>query len=258
MRINYDQVAEHFDQGRMLLESNAQLWAGVFGEHLRLKQDSYVLDIGCGTGRFAVTIVQYHACQVVGVDPSPGMLERARGKCPNQARWLLGRAEAVPFADGTFDACLASQVVHHFENKQQALCELYRVLRPGGRLGIRYSSHAQLSTFLDYRFFPSALSIDLARVPDLPVLREMLRNAGFDRIEEHIVYQQFFTSASDYIHKLQHQYASVLRLIPREEYLQGLERASRFLSDHELRPEDQYADISFIVGIKQAYSASSI
>ncbi len=250
MRVNYDQLAEHFDQGRRLLENGARLWANVFGEHLRLKRDARVLDIGCGTGRFATTIVQYHQCEVVGVDPSPGMLERAGGKCPNHAQWLLGRAEAIPLADGIFDAGLASQVVHHFENKQQAFDELYRVLRPGGRLGIRYSSHAQLSSFLDYRFFPSALSIDLARVPDLPVLKELLWNAGFCRIEEHVIYQQFFTSAGDYMHKLQHQYSSVLALIPREEYLQGLERAGRFLSDHELRPEEQFAPISFIVAIK--------
>ena len=250
MQVDYEQLADHFEASRTLRQDTARLWSDVLGEYLQLNSGSRVLDIGCGTGRFAIVLARDYRCRVLGLDPSPAMLARARSKCPGQVHWLLGRAEELPLAGGAFDVCLASQVLHHFEDRPRAFCEIARVLRPGGRLGIRYVSHAQLSSFLDYRFFPSALSIDLARVPDPVTLSNMLRAAGFGRVQEYTVRQQFCTSADDYLIKLQHQYSSVLTLIPRYEYLQGMEQAGQYLAQHGLPPDEQYAELSLVVGIK--------
>jgi len=226
------------------------LWLSLFKQHLEPETTSRVLDIGCGTGRFSVLIARQFRCAVVGIDPSPTMLAKAKAKCPNEIEWLLARAEAMPFSDNAFDVCLASQVIHHFQDKHQAFVEMYRVLRCGGRLGIRYSSHAQLQTILDYRFFPSALLIDLQRVPDIQAVIDLVRTVGFSVVKEHLVRQQLFESADDYLEKLRNRYASVLSLISEEEYRKGLEAATRYFAKSPLKERDKYAEITLLVGTK--------
>jgi ubiquinone/menaquinone biosynthesis C-methylase UbiE len=249
-RVNYELLAAQYDPGRALSEANEELWLKVFEQQLGLNRASRVLDVGCGTGRFSIAIARHFQCPVVGIDPSPSMLAIAKQKSPNQIVWLLGRAEEIPFSNDSFDACLASQVVHHFQDRQRAFNEIYRVLHESGRVGIRYSSHAQLSAFLDYRFFPSALHRDFNRVPDLPIVRELMSKAGFRTIEERVLRQQFFESSVDYLAKLRNKYSSVLTLISEEEYQKGLEEATRYFARHELKTSDKMAEISFIVGVK--------
>jgi ubiquinone/menaquinone biosynthesis C-methylase UbiE len=250
LRVNYSDLADRYDKGRTLSQTKEILWLNLFRQHLGLDTTLRVLDIGCGTGRFSMLIARQFRCAVVGLDPSPSMLAKAKAKCPDEIEWVLARAEAIPFSDGGFDACLASQVIHHFQDRHQAFVEMYRVLRPGGRFGIRYSSHAQLQTILDYRFFPSALLIDLERVPDIQMVRDLVQTVGFDKMEEHVVRQQLFESADDYLEKVRSKYASVLSLIPEEEYQKGLEEATAYLKGHELEIRDKYAEITFLVGIK--------
>lgn len=248
-QVPYDDFADRFDRGRGLSIAKQILWAGLFEKHLGLYRASRVLDVGCGTGRFSILIAKRFQCSVMGIDPSLSMLIKARAKCPKGVEWLRGKGEAMPFGEGTFDVCLASQVVQHFQDKPQAFAEICRVLRPGGRVGIRISSHAQLQTILDYRFFPSALQIERDRLPDIQAVRDMLLAAGFGRMEEHVVRQPLFESTDDYLDKLRNRYASVLFLIPEEEYQRGLEVATEYLRKCE-SADDRYAEITFLVGIK--------
>ncbi len=97
-----------------------------------------ILDIGCGTGRFAARLLKRQpAARVWGLDLSPGML----GRCRQRGRALGGRlqvvqgdSERLPFADDTFDAVTCAHSFHHYPRQQTVLREMHRVLRPGGRL----------------------------------------------------------------------------------------------------------------------------
>ncbi len=249
-RINYDYLAKTFDKSRALSHAKKDLWLRLFELHFNLNKTSRVLDVGCGTGRFAALIAEHFQSAVVGIDPSPSMLAKAREKCLAEIDWLLGRAESLPFVDCTFDVCLASQVVHHFHDRQQAFAEIYRVLRSGGRIGVRGSSHAQLGTILDYRFFPSAIQIECARLPDIPVIKSLMLSVGFSSVAEQSIWQELFKSTDDYLEKLQNRYASVLTLISNEEYQAGLARATVYLKGGSLKSEDRFAEITFLVGIK--------
>lgn len=247
-QIPYDEFADRFDRGRALSEAKEATWFDLFKKHLGLCQASRVLDLGCGTGRFSILIARRQGCSVIGVDPSRSMLAKARTKSPHGVQWTCGRGEAIPSSAGTFDVCLVSQVIQHFQNKPLAIAEIHRVLRPGGRVGIRLSSHAQLATILDYRFFPSGLHIELERLPDVHIVKEMLLTAGLDHLEEHSVRQPLFTSAADYLDKLRDKYASFLHLISEEEYHRGLKEATDYLCSHKL-DNDMYAEITFLVGV---------
>ena len=99
-----------------------------------------VLDTGCGAG--VDSLVAGHLVgpggTVVGLDVSPAMIERARA---HQARlglvnvtFQVGEAEALPFPDANFDAIISNGVFNLTLNKEKALHEAHRVLKPGGRL----------------------------------------------------------------------------------------------------------------------------
>jgi SAM-dependent methyltransferase len=87
-----------------------------------------VLDAGCGDGLFACSIA---APVVVGIDSSPGMVERALSRGVD-AR--VADLHELPFADGEFDVVVCAGVLHHLHDLDRAVAEIARVLRPGGRL----------------------------------------------------------------------------------------------------------------------------
>jgi SAM-dependent methyltransferase len=89
-----------------------------------------MLDLACGTGLVAVA---GRGAQPVGLDFSAAMLAVARAAHP-EIRFEQGDAEALPFADASFDAVVSNFGVHHFPDPIRALSEAHRVLRPGGRV----------------------------------------------------------------------------------------------------------------------------
>jgi ubiquinone/menaquinone biosynthesis C-methylase UbiE len=91
-----------------------------------------LLDVATGTGAVAGAAVRRGA-SVVGVDRSPGMLAVARELSP-ELDVRVAEASALPFERGTFDAVTCGLSVSHFADRDQALYEVLRVLRPGGRL----------------------------------------------------------------------------------------------------------------------------
>ena len=92
---------------------------------------SVALDVGCGSGRYLRRLAERGALRTFGCDLTPAMLARARAVEP---RLALGDAAALPFAGAHFDLVLAGLVVGHCANLGQVICELGRVLRPGGVL----------------------------------------------------------------------------------------------------------------------------
>jgi SAM-dependent methyltransferase len=106
---------------------------------LALKAGDHVLDIGAGTGRlteFGAGLVGPTG-RVVGIDPLEYRIAIARLKQSEALTFETGRAEDLSrFGDGTFDAVYLNSVLHWIEDKTQALKEIHRVMKPGGRLGL--------------------------------------------------------------------------------------------------------------------------
>ncbi len=99
-----------------------------------------VLEIGCGTGSLTTRLAQaLPAASVTGLDPDPAVLARAQAKDrARRIKWLQGTAAELPLPDQSVDRVVASLLLHHLTSaeKQQALAEASRVLRPGGRLHV--------------------------------------------------------------------------------------------------------------------------
>jgi len=179
---------------RELVPAIFEPWAPLFVARAALREGEHALDVACGTGvvaRLAAAQVGRRG-HVVGLDLNPGMLARARASSPAggaAVEWQEGDAGAMPFDGATFDAVLCQLGLQYFPDRQQAACEMYRVLKPGGRLVVlvwRALAHspgfAALAAALERHVGPAAAAV--MRAPFVfgdatDELRGLLVKAGF-------------------------------------------------------------------------------
>ena len=109
---------------------------------LRLRPGELLLDAGCGEGRHCYGALERGA-RVVGLDLDPAGLRAGAGGLRHRAaelgslgEMLQGDAFHLPFADGTFDAVICSEVMEHVHDYRAAAAELARVTRDGGRVAV--------------------------------------------------------------------------------------------------------------------------
>jgi demethylmenaquinone methyltransferase/2-methoxy-6-polyprenyl-1,4-benzoquinol methylase len=101
----------------------------------RVPEDGgHVLDVATGTGLVARALVREHGCRVVGVDQSPEMLAEARRHDDGSVELVEASADALPFADGEFDALTFTYLLRYVDDPAATLRELARVVRPGGTI----------------------------------------------------------------------------------------------------------------------------
>jgi demethylmenaquinone methyltransferase/2-methoxy-6-polyprenyl-1,4-benzoquinol methylase len=101
-------------------------------ERAALPTPGRVLDAGGGTGRVA-SAIREHAGEVVIADPSLGMLRQADR---TQLGLACAHSESLPFPGNTFERVIMVDALHHVIHQGQTAREMYRVLKPGGRIVI--------------------------------------------------------------------------------------------------------------------------
>lgn len=127
--VSFDRAAGYYDQTRSLPDDQMEILVSrLLAE---LPSDGICLEIGVGTGRIALPLIQ-RGLDVVGIDISVEMLRRLRAK--STAKIALADATRLPFRDGTFAAAISAHVLHLIPEWQTALDELIRVVRPGGHV----------------------------------------------------------------------------------------------------------------------------
>lgn len=126
-----------------LFSTNQMGWYRWYFDHLTLAASAVILDIGCGPGPLWCDQLQRipPEWQITLADLSPGMVTQAEANlraagARNDPRFHFQTADAqsLPFDDNSFDAALANHMLYHVPDLPQALAEIRRVLRPGGRL----------------------------------------------------------------------------------------------------------------------------
>ena len=131
----FDRIAPVYDaMNRVMTAGLDQRWRRATVREA-VRPGDRVLDACCGTGDLAVAARKAGAGEVVGVDFSERMLERARRKAP-EVEWIQADVLRLPFEDASFDSAVVGFGVRNVEDLEAGLKELRRVLRPGGRLGI--------------------------------------------------------------------------------------------------------------------------
>jgi ubiquinone/menaquinone biosynthesis C-methylase UbiE len=180
VRLNYDQVADTYDQrysqgGSMPgIEAALSSWLCGF-------QVGRVLEVGCGTGHWLERIVQ-KSQQCFGLDRSVGMLLKARHR---SSRLVLthGLAEALPFRNESFSAVFCLNALHHFTQPAEFIREAWRLIQPGGGLAIIGSNpHNRKDQWYIYQYFEGTYEADLARFPEWGEVLDWAAEAGFQLI----------------------------------------------------------------------------
>ncbi|MDX6485696.1 MAG: demethylmenaquinone methyltransferase / 2-methoxy-6-polyprenyl,4-benzoquinol methylase [Gaiellaceae bacterium] len=135
VRTMFDRIAPVYDvMNHVMTAGLDRRWRRITIEQT-VRAGDRVLDACCGTGDLAIGARRTRAADVVGLDFSGEMLERARRKAP-EIEWVQGDVLELPFEDGSFDSATVGFGVRNVDDLEAGLRELRRVLRVGGRLGI--------------------------------------------------------------------------------------------------------------------------
>lgn len=139
----FDRLADRYDLLNRLMSLGVdKRWRKRTVRELCLSPTARVLDLATGTADLAIDIANRHPqVHVVGVDPSVKMLERgrskiARARLDERVSLQEGIGEALPFDDGVFDAVTIAFGIRNCTDRAQAIREMKRVTRPGGRIAI--------------------------------------------------------------------------------------------------------------------------
>lgn len=136
----FDRIAPSYDALNHLLSLNVdKLWRRKTAKAVAQSQPKAILDIATGTADLAITLAKRNPqAHIIGIDISEKMLDIGKSKVAQlgldkQVELQSGDAAALPFADGSFDAVTVAFGVRNFEDLDNGLSEIHRVLKPCGR-----------------------------------------------------------------------------------------------------------------------------
>jgi SAM-dependent methyltransferase len=172
-------VDEFHIGGRVATES--------FLDQLAINQDHHILDVGCGLGGGSRFAALRYGCRVTGVDLTPEYVETGNVLCEwvglnQRVRLQVDDAASLPHEQDTFDAVYMMHVGMNIADKQSLAGELYRVVRPGGKVGI-YDVMQVGEGELQFPV-PWASGPDGSSVSPMEEYRSNLEHAGFDIVAE--------------------------------------------------------------------------
>lgn len=131
--IDFSKIASTYERESIIQKSAADILLTL----LRIDCNEDVIDIGCGTGNLTKKIRSLTAGKVVGIDPSPGMIEEARMRVEGQdIAYQLCAAEDLA-GESDFDIVFCNSAFQWLKNPKQAVSNFHKVLRRGGRVGIQ-------------------------------------------------------------------------------------------------------------------------
>jgi demethylmenaquinone methyltransferase/2-methoxy-6-polyprenyl-1,4-benzoquinol methylase len=150
----FDQIAFRYDFLNRFLSGGIDIyWRKQAIKELKQHQPQIILDVATGTADVAIMSWKYlRPKKIIGIDISEGMLHLGREKIAklllsNNIELNQGDSEAINFPDNTFDAVTVAFGVRNFQNLEQGLAEMYRVLRPGGKVVILEFSKPRQTVF---------------------------------------------------------------------------------------------------------------
>jgi SAM-dependent methyltransferase len=221
----FDRIAARYDDHRPV---DANWWA-LFDRIVELGDlnGRRVLEVGSGTGRLAEALTSRAGTRVFAIDASQAMVEQARARGVNVR---LGRAEALPFKRGWFDAAVMRMVAHLLD-RSRALPEVARVLGVDGRLVVATADPAGFDRAWFARYFPSVPAVDRRRFPTAEVLATEIAAAGLSTVRVERLRQWRTITRAKALDLISAKAYSTFDLIATDEYDAGLARATIDLPD---------------------------
>lgn len=232
--VNYNEISKTYDEVR---EGDLALIQRLM-QALPPRPNLHILDIGCGTGNYTDLFQRLTGAQIFGVDPSEGMLEKARQKNA-YVTLKTGQADNIPFDSDFFDFIYMTDVIHHVPDIEAMFVEIWRVLRspdpesgnPGGMGCIVTQSHQQIEKRPIAHYFPGTARVDKERYPDIPEIIEAANAKGFTETRSEALLEKLLELDAGFFELVRKKGYSMLHLISDEEYETGFEKLEQALED---------------------------
>lgn len=167
----FDNISHRYDFLNHFLSLGIdKVWRKKAIKLLEPSKPKIILDVATGTGDFAIQALVLNPTKVYGVDISEGMLDVGRKKIEGRGlggkiELLAGDSENLPFGENKFDAVTVAFGVRNFENLEKGLSEIWRVLKPGGKLVIlEFSRPTAFPMKQAYNFYFKAILPRIGRL----------------------------------------------------------------------------------------------
>jgi ubiquinone/menaquinone biosynthesis C-methylase UbiE len=216
--VNYNKISKVYDDVR---EGDVEL-INRFLQEIQSIDTFNALDIGCGTGNYTNLFQKLTQARVYGIDPSEGMLSKARRK-NGRILFQQGSAEDIPFEDNFFDFIFMTDVIHHVGDIGKMFAEINRVLESRGKVCIVTQSHKQIEARPIVRYFPDTARVDKSRYPDIDEIVAAAHDRYFRCLKQEILFENnAIELGPDYLALVRKKGYSMLHLISEHEYRVGL------------------------------------
>src|ERR671933_1477653 len=234
-RIDYDgDIATVYDRGRAVPLAGLTAWRVAVVRYLPPQSGLPVLDVGAGTGLFAVALAEWFGVDVIAVEPAAAMRREALRKRPHpRVTYLAGHAAAIPVGDGQCGSAWLSTVIHHIPDLGTCAHELRRVLHSGGRVLIRSAFPGRLDGITLFRFFPDARHI-AEPFPSIAATVEAFAMAGFSPEALESVPQVTAESLRAWCERVRLRADSTLQPLPDDVFARRLAEAERAAAEERV------------------------
>jgi len=201
----FDAIAGKYDQMNRLLSARTDIgWRKQAIRLLKKDNPKHILDVATGTADMALMAYKMlKPGKITGIDISEGMLELGRKKIDKEGltdkiELFAGDSETINYRENTFDAVMVAFGVRNFENLENGLAEMYRVLTPGGRLIVlEFSKPRRKAVKSFYKLYMGIVAPQVARwfkqnkeaylylsesanaFPDRHLFTDILKKTGF-------------------------------------------------------------------------------
>lgn len=176
MEVKYDRIGSGYNSTR---RADPYLTSQLV-KYVQPKFDGLYLDIGCGTGNYTIA-VHKQGYSFIGIDPSKRMLNIAESKMAT-ITWQIGSAEQTNLEDSCVDGVIGTCTIHHWNDLEKGFVELYRILRPGGKLVLFTSTPVQMKGYWLNHYFPKMMKDSIEQMPALAAVTDALQVANFKDI----------------------------------------------------------------------------
>lgn len=238
-KVDYDaRLHAVYTAGRQMSPDALQTWMEAFARHLPQTRPLVWLDLGSGAGRMTPSLASAFGGPVHGVEPSDKMRAQAVARAGHPAvRYAAGSAEHIPLPDASCDAALLFFVWHHVVDRERAVQELRRVVKPGGKLFVQGNFSDRMPDVWWFRVVPEWRKVDTAQFRSEEEVKGDFAGAGWTFVARNeVTWLRSASLAEDY-EKLKLRAVSVFEHLSEEVVHAGFARIEAALPSLDDGPQ---------------------